>query len=62
MMDNCPAEQAMIAMHSLNPHGRPLAYFLQLFNYARNYRPDDAAKQDMAESRKLEAERRRRRS
>ena len=37
-------------------------YFLQLFNYARNYRPDDAAKQDMAESRKLEAERRRRRS
>lgn len=37
-------------------------YFLQLFNYARSYRPDEAAKRDMEESRKLEAERRRRRS
>lgn len=37
-------------------------YFLQLFNYARNYSPDDAAKRDMQESRKLEAERKRRRA
>ena len=37
-------------------------YFLQLFNYARNYNPDDAAKRDMQESRKLEAERNRRRA
>lgn len=37
-------------------------YFLQLFNYARNYRPDEAAKQGMKESRELEAERRRRQS
>lgn len=37
-------------------------YFLQLFNYARNYQPDDAAKQDMKASRKLESDRRRRRS
>lgn len=37
-------------------------YFLQLFNYARNYRPDEAAQQSMQESRKLEADRRRRRS
>ncbi|MEC8252330.1 MAG: hypothetical protein VX044_03890 [Planctomycetota bacterium] len=37
-------------------------YFLQLFNFARNYQPDEAAKQDLEESRKLEADRRRRRS
>jgi len=36
-------------------------YFLQLFNHARNYVPDEAAKQDMKESRKFEDERRRRR-
>jgi len=37
-------------------------YFLQLFNYARDYQPDDAAKQDMQKSRELRAERRRSRS
>lgn len=37
-------------------------YFLQLFNHAQNYSPDDAAKRDMQKSRELEAERTRKRA
>jgi hypothetical protein len=35
-------------------------YFLQLFNHARNYVPDEQAKQDLKESREFDDERRRR--
>ena len=37
-------------------------YFLQLFNHAKNYVPDEQAKKDMKESREFEDERKRRRS